>query len=142
MQQLLNFVIRNKTFLLFLLLLIISLAFTIQSHSYHRSEFINSANALTGGVYSTVNSVDQYFSLKEQNNLLHEENKYLRQLLINNRMSIDSISLDTSNARRPYKIRVAEVYKNSYSKPITFSLSIKVEMTVSNQILVLLHQKA
>ncbi|MGB5228225.1 MAG: rod shape-determining protein MreC, partial [Eudoraea sp.] len=37
MQQIINFIIRYKTSLLYLLLLLISLAFTIDSHSYHRS---------------------------------------------------------------------------------------------------------
>ena len=67
MQQIFNFVIKNKTFLLFLLLFSIALTLTIQSHSYHRSKFINSANGLTGGVYSTFNSLGQYFNLKEEN---------------------------------------------------------------------------
>jgi rod shape-determining protein MreC len=117
MQQLLNFVIRNKTFLLFVLLLILALSLTIQSHSYHRSTFINSANALTGGVYGTVNSIDQYFGLKDQNELLHEENRYLRSLLINQNDNADSSYIDTTYTSGAYKIRTAEVFKNSYSKP-------------------------
>ncbi|MEO8535593.1 MAG: rod shape-determining protein MreC, partial [Flavobacterium sp.] len=51
MQQIFNFIIRNSNRLLFLLLLGISLALTIQSHSYHRSRVISSANFLSGGVY-------------------------------------------------------------------------------------------
>ena len=74
MQQIFNFVIKNKTFLLFLLLFSIALALTIQSHSYHRSKFINSANGLTGGVYGTFNSISQYFDLKDKNAILTEEN--------------------------------------------------------------------
>jgi rod shape-determining protein MreC len=81
MQQIINFVIRNKTFLLFLLLFSVSLALTIQSHSYHRSKFINSASALAGGVYGTFNSIDKYFNLKDQNKILVEENKRLRNKL-------------------------------------------------------------
>ena len=83
MQQIFNFVIRNKTFLLFLLLFSIALALTIQSHSYHRSKFINSANGITGGVYGTVNTVDQYFDLKDENQILAEENRLLREKILN-----------------------------------------------------------
>ncbi len=64
MQQIINFVIRNKVFLLFLLLFGISLGLTIQSHSYHKSKFINSANFLTGGVYEGADDITGYFNLR------------------------------------------------------------------------------
>ncbi|MGB1308811.1 MAG: rod shape-determining protein MreC, partial [Oceanihabitans sp.] len=51
MQQIVNFIIRNKSFLLFLFLFSVSLAFTIQSNSYRKSKFIHSANFLSGGIY-------------------------------------------------------------------------------------------
>lgn len=115
MQQIFNFVIRNKTFLLFLLLFNIALALTIQSHSYHRSKFINSANGLTGGVYSTVNSVEQYFNLKIENDILTEENKLLREQLLNTNTVNDSSFIDSTYSKAKYRITIADVYKNSYS---------------------------
>jgi rod shape-determining protein MreC len=115
MQQIINFVIRNKTFLLFLLLFGISLALTIQSHSYHRSRFINSANAVTGGIYGTINSVDQYFSLKQENELLIEENKRLKEVLFNSKESLATGTKDSILDGKKYRITSAEVYKNSYS---------------------------
>lgn len=115
MQQIINFVIRNKTFLLFLLLFSVSLALTIQSHSYHRSKFINSASALAGGVYGTFNSIDKYFNLKDQNKILVEENKRLRNELFNLNKPIDTSSLNNIQSRLNYRITTAEVYKNSYS---------------------------
>ena len=114
MQQIFNFVIRNKTFLLFLLLFSIALALTIQSHSYHRSKFINSANGLTGGIYGTVNSVEQYFNLKTENDILAEENKYLREQLFNINITTDSSFIDSTYSTK-YRVTIADVYKNSYS---------------------------
>lgn len=114
MQQIFNFVIKNKTFLLFLSLFSIALALTIQSHSYHRSKFINSANGLTGGVYGMVNSIDKYFDLEIENNKLSEENQRLRQLLYNPNVLSDSTIIDTSYTGK-YKVVTAKVYKNSYS---------------------------
>lgn len=116
MQQIINFVIRNKTFLLFLLLFSVALALTIQSHSYHRSKFINSANGLTGGIYGAVNSVDKYFGLEEENAILAEENKRLREQLFNSETASDSIVNDSNYSDGRYKVIVAEVYKNSYSR--------------------------
>lgn len=115
MQQIFNFVIKNKTFLLFFLLFSVALALTIQSHSYHRSKFINSANALTGGVYGTFNSVGQYFNLRDQNAILAEENKYLREQLLNSTVTKDSSYIDSSFTKGKYRVVTAQVYKNSYS---------------------------
>lgn len=115
MQQIFNFVIRNKTFLLFILLFSIALALTIQSHSYHRSKFINSANGLTGGVYGTFNSIDQYFNLKDENAILSEENKRLREQLFNSANTSDSTYIDTTYSKGKYRVITADVYKNSYS---------------------------
>ena len=122
MQQIFNFVIRNKTFLLFLLLFGIALSLTIQSHTYHRSKFINSANSITGGVYGTFNSIDQYFDLKEQNSILVEENKKLREGFFNlkNVENTETQNLDLSNKR--FKIISAEVYRNSFNLPNNYLL--------------------
>lgn len=117
MQQIFNFVIKNKTFLLFLLLFSIALALTIQSHSYHRSKFINSANALTGGVYGTVNSIDKYFDLELENKILSEENKRLREQLFNSESYLNSSYIDTTHSKGKYKVITAQVYKNSYTMP-------------------------
>lgn len=115
MQQIFNFVIKNKTFLLFLLLFSVALALTIQSHSYHRSKFINSANGLTGGVYGIVNSIDKYFDLEHENEILSEENRRLRERLFNAELESDSSYIDTSYSKGNYRILTANVYKNSYS---------------------------
>ena len=115
MQQIFNFVIRNKTFLLFLLLFGIALSLTIQSHSYHRSQFINSANGITGGVYGTINNIGQYFNLKEQNDILVEENQRLREQILNQSSSLKEVDSILINSK--FEIIPAEVYKNSYNLP-------------------------
>ncbi len=115
MQQIINFIIRNKNFLLFLLLFFISILFTIQSHSYHKSKFINSANFLTGGIYNSVNNISDYFNLKSQNLLLAEENKKLKSLLYNSINKNDSTYIDSSSFKSKYKFTAANIIKNSYS---------------------------
>lgn len=115
MQQIINFIIRNKNFLLFLLLFIISLVFTIQSHSYHKSKFINSANFITGGVYNTVNNMSQYLKLKSQNQILSEENNRLKSILYNTQNNKDSSYIDTISFNKNYKFTSCQVIKNSYN---------------------------
>ncbi|OUS03374.1 rod shape-determining protein MreC [Flavobacteriales bacterium 33_180_T64] len=117
MQQIINFVIRNKTFLLFLLLFVISLALTIQSHSYHKSKFINSANFLTGGVYESANGISNYFGLKEQNKILVEENNKLRSQIFNtiDTSAIVKTYIDSISYKGRYKIQSAEIINNNYT---------------------------
>lgn len=116
MQQIINFIIRNKNFLLFLLLFSISILFTIQSHSYHKSKFINSANFLTGGVYNSVNNISDYFNLKSQNRLLAEENNQLKSLLYNSENTNNSTYFDSFPIiNKQYKFITANIIKNSYA---------------------------
>lgn len=114
MQQILNFIFKNSYRLLFLLLLGISLTFTIQSHSYHKSKVISSANFLSGGVYSQLNSVNEYFNLKSTNAQLAEENARLKTLLFNRTDSISIPSVDSIPEIRTEVIAVAKVIKNTY----------------------------
>src|SRR6056297_1225882 len=78
MQQIINFLIRNKNNILFLLLLTFSLFLTIQSHSYQKSKFISSANFMSGGIYSWTSNINSYFHLEQYNLRLLEENERLR----------------------------------------------------------------
>lgn len=92
----------------------IALAFTINSHSYHQSRFFNSANWFTGNIYETSENITGYFGLREENNVLLEENKRLRNIIFNQKIQ-DSIALDTANIN--YTITSAHVIKNSYANP-------------------------
>ncbi len=114
MQQIINFIIRYKNFLLYVLLLTIAFAFTIQSHSYHRSKFFNSSNQITGSIYKASHKVSSYFDLRGENKKLVEENKRLQSLLFNQKTT-DSVAMDTSSIN--YTVISAQVIKNSYTNP-------------------------
>jgi rod shape-determining protein MreC len=113
MQQIINFILRNKTTLFFVFLLTLSLSLSIQSHSYHRSRFFNSSNWIVGNVYNTQSKVSNYFKLKEVYENLLEENTRLRTLLFN------SSEPDTTNvidATFQYQVIPGQVIKNSYAQ--------------------------
>jgi len=115
MQQIVNFLIRNKNFLLFLTLFCLSLFFTIQSHSYHKSKFINSANVISGGTYNVMNNINQYFNLKDENRILLNENNRLKSLLFNQQTQTTiPVEIDSLLEKR-YVVTAAKVLKNSYS---------------------------
>lgn len=118
MQHIINFLIKNKNFILFLVLLCISLLFTVQSHSYHRSKFINSANWLSGGIYEKANGISSYFNLKSENERLVEENRQLKNILYNKKDSLSTIQfIDSTSYPTNYLFRAAKITKNSYSNP-------------------------
>ena len=121
MQQIVNFIIRNKNFLLFLLLFGMALLFTIQSHSYHKSKFINSANFLSGGIYNSVNNASAYLDLKTQNEILSEENNRLKQLSVN--LNADTSFFTRNSVTKPnFKFTAANIIRNSYSLSNNFLL--------------------
>lgn len=115
MQQIFNFIFKNSYRMLFLLLIGISLWLTVQSHSYHKSKIISSANFLSGGVYEKMNSVEEYFDLKIKNDELAKENARLKSLLFNQKDTTAVPKLDSIFGIKQYNLTIAKVIKNSYS---------------------------
>jgi rod shape-determining protein MreC len=115
MQQIFNFIFKNSNRILFLLLLGISLTLTIQSHSFHRSKIISSANFLSGGVYEKVNNFNEYLNLKTQNDALALENAKLKSLLFNKKDTTVIKKLDSLKGVKPSDIVVSKVIHNSYT---------------------------
>ncbi|MCL6216863.1 rod shape-determining protein MreC [Zunongwangia pacifica] len=116
MQQIFNFLIRNKNNILFLTLLAFSIFLTIQTHSFHKSKFISSANWLTGGIYSWNNNIQDYFYLDEYNQRLVEENKNLRNIIrqLSGKDTIPNYTDTTFTS--DYTFRSADVINNNFSK--------------------------
>ncbi len=117
MQQIFNFIFKNSHKLLFLLLLGISISLTIQAHSYHKSKVISSANFLTGGVYSQLNSINEYFGLRSQNEALASENARLKALLFNQKDSLPVPAADSIRGVKKTDVLVAKVIHNSFNMP-------------------------
>ncbi|MCH9661459.1 MAG: rod shape-determining protein MreC [Bacteroidetes bacterium] len=112
MQQIIFFFLRNKNFLLFALLFVVSFMLTVNSHSYHKSKMVTSANFFSGGIYAMKSSVTDYFDLKEQNSILTEENERLRNLITNMTSApLDSVQVDSN-----YNFTAAMVINNNYSR--------------------------
>lgn len=115
MQQIFNFILKNSNRLLFLLLLVISLSLTIQSHSYHKSKVISSANFFTGGIYEKINNINEYFGLRKQNEELAMENARLKSILFNQKDTTKLPQIDSIKGVRKIDIIVSKVIHNSYS---------------------------
>ena len=120
MQQIINFLIKNSYKLLFLLLLGVSLTLTVKSHSYHRSQYINSSNAVSGYTYNQISSVKDYFGLRQKNEDLARENARLKEILFNKKDTILDGKIVVPDILSNYVVRQAKVTKNSYTKQENF----------------------
>jgi rod shape-determining protein MreC len=120
MQQIINFLIKNSYKLLFLLLLGVSLTLTVKSHSYHRSQYINSSNAVSGYTYNQISSVKDYFGLRQKNEDLARENARLKEILFNKKDTILEGKIVVPDILSNFTVRQAKVIKNSYSKQENF----------------------
>lgn len=122
MQQIIYFFQRFKYFLFYMLLALISFAFTFTNLNFHKSKFINSSNAISGGIYTQTSNISEYFSLKSENKRLSEENTRLKNFIEKNqlRTSKDFTVIDTLKFYQKYTYSNAKIIKNDYTKAFNF----------------------
>lgn len=97
-----------------MLLLVTSLTLTIQSHSFHKSKVISSANFLTGNVYQQANNVNEYFGLRRENQELSAEIARLKSILYNQKDTVLTPVVNVKGIDKAELI-VSKVIHNSYS---------------------------
>ncbi len=143
MQQLIYFFQKYKYFLYFLLLEIIAVASVINNHAFHKSKFISSANAITGGLINTANNIKEFIHLKDENQALLVENTKLKNELNRIYTSLDTVSvqekIDSIEFHQKYFYIEGKVIDNNYTAPHNFltinkgkSHNISSEMAVIN----------
>ena len=91
--------------------------FTIQNHSFHKSKFVNSANFVSGGIYSRITNFKEFLLLKKENQRLSDENVYLRNLLeIKERETLteEALVVDSLRYRQKYQYVSAKVINNNF----------------------------
>ena len=94
MRNLLLFLLRYRSLLLFLLLEVLATYLIVQNSTYHRAAFFNSANHYVGQLLAVQAEAVEYLSLREQNDVLRTENARLHAQLYATESVLDS-------ARRP-----------------------------------------
>ena len=125
MQQIIYFFQKFKYFLFFLLLQLIALTLTFNNLNFHKSKYVSSANSLTGGLFSKISSISDYLDLKNENEILSEENTTLKNFILNSKktpFSFDSIVIDSVKYQQKYTYTNAKIIKNEYTKAFNFLL--------------------
>lgn len=123
MGNLLRYLLKNYAFVLFLALEGVALSLVFSHNSYQRSKYLNSANRLSGTVYSKYNSFVSYFHLARENKKLSEENARLRTVIENFPGMIiprDSILQEWNVKDTIFSFTPATVINNSVNKPFNY----------------------
>ena len=94
MQQIIDFIIRKKDVVVYIVLLIFSLALVFNSSYFHKSKIILFSNSIANYSTENFNYLNEYFELKKINSSLLEENLVLKNQLekINKNISLDSLT--------------------------------------------------
>lgn len=107
MQKLLNSILRNRTLLLFILLLALSLLYIARNQNYQRSNFLALNNATLAPFFEIRHQFFSYLSRDQHNQQLLDDNQYLLEKLIKKQskaLLLDSI---------PFEVIPAQVIRNS-----------------------------
>lgn len=120
MKSLFRYLIKNYAFVLFITLEIIAFTMIFNHNRYQKAKYLNSANKITGTVYSTFNGIVNYFDLVTINEELSEENTRLKTLLFNDpHFEVDSTFHLSWNYTGDslYQFIPARVVNNSVNNP-------------------------
>lgn len=124
MRNIFLFIRRYRTFFTFLTLQVVALWFLFSYNNFHRAKFLGIANEMTGRINTQYNKVEDYFTLKAENQRLHRFNDSLLNLMPRNfmqrdtsmKMTQDSVSYDTPGNYRRYLSRPATVVYNTINE--------------------------
>ena len=82
MRNLLQFLARYSNFLIFLILEVVAFILITTTHEYQKSAMWSSANRLVAGIEAIQTNIVEYFRLRKDNQVLAEENAYLKTQLM------------------------------------------------------------
>jgi rod shape-determining protein MreC len=118
MRHIFAFIWKHNFFFLFLVLEVVSLIFIANRSFYHRSVLSNGTDRFTGSVLTTWSGITSYFSLKQENIRLANENARLQRILTKSEITSDTASFLVADTvyNQQYRYTVAKVIGNSTSR--------------------------
>ena len=122
MRNLLQFIIRNHLFFLFLLMEILSFTLIFRYNRFHRAGVLNFASSVQGFTYSRVARFQEYVNLRKinqdlinENNLLHNQLDQYKQMVMNT-----PVLSASSYPGRKYTYTQARIINNSINKQYNY----------------------
>ena len=126
MRTLIQFLINNTFFFIFLILEIFSISLIVNFNEFQKSSFLSSSNRFVGELYRINNLTTEYFNLRDKNEQLSSENAKLlnRILFLEGKLELkeskisDTATIDTTNIvpEKNYHYFSAKVINNSTNK--------------------------
>lgn len=120
MRALIDIIVKNKHWFLFLLLEVISLIFLFSHNGYHKNVYFTTANGVVGSTYDVISSITAYLHLKEENAALERKNEQLRQELYELKQAQELARLDSTKhmyaLARKYDVVHAQVVNMTLHK--------------------------
>ena len=118
MRKLIAFFERFRVFLFFAFLQIIALSLYITFLSFPRFQFLTSANAVSGQLYSWEHDLTKHFNLSNENSKLQDENIALRAQLPKSlyKLNNGTIKIKDSVYRQQYEYIPGEVINSTVTK--------------------------
>ncbi len=94
MERLLKFIFEYRAFFTFLLLELLCAWMLIENNQYQSTRYFNTSNKLAANIISTSQSIKEYFSLRDINSELANENAALRKKLEQRNQILYSLELN------------------------------------------------
>ncbi|KAA3644472.1 MAG: rod shape-determining protein MreC [Bacteroidetes bacterium] len=118
MRNLIRFIDRYSFFFLFLFFEVIAFYLLFRNNHFQQAAFLNSTNAVSGGLYKKYANFSEYLNLKEINESLSEENRRLREMQIESFHQIfgENIYIQDTLYQLQYHFAKAKVINNSTNK--------------------------
>lgn len=122
MRNLIEFILKYSSALLFTMLFVLSVAMLVSNGRFHSSVWFTSANAVSNKIYDMSNGVTSYFNLRSINASLQQSNAQLENEVLNLRSQVARLksmvndSTDNSNTRR-FDYILGTVLNNSTRHP-------------------------
>jgi len=122
MRNFLRFILRHHFTFLFILLEFIAFILIVSYNQNQRAIYLSSSSKMAGGLFQSINNIEQYLALKDVNTELSNENAFLRsQMPTSFKQSKDYFSLvGDSSTTHQYKYRACKVVNNSIRKHFNY----------------------
>lgn len=123
MGRIFLFIYQYRAFFTFLVLELFCSWLIVLNNQYHGASFFNSANRFVAGINGFSHNTKAYFSLRETNNVLAQENTLLRKKLeqLNQaRILHDTLGLADSSVIKRFDFISAKVVNNSTERQTNF----------------------
>lgn len=122
MERIFLFIYQYRAFFTFLVLELVAVWLFLQNNQYQGARFFNSANGVVAAINGFSKNMADYFSLRQTNQALAEENAMLRYELEKRNRQLENVKSVTADSAiiRQYNFVSAKVVNNSVSRFTNF----------------------